>query len=63
MVNSSVSPTGPNIKDTTNTARSASYLDLLLEIESEGGEELSFKMRSNFPLCSFHLYVVDSNST
>lgn len=60
---SSVSPTESDVKDTTNTARSASYLDLLLEIDSESGEELSFKMLPNFPLCSFHLYVVDSNST
>ena len=48
------------IKDSTVTDRSASYLDLHLEIDSEGRLRTKFKtkeMISIFPLWTFHLYV------
>jgi hypothetical protein len=46
-------PIEPEIKDTTDTYRSASYLDLHLEIDSEGRLRTKFttkEMISNFPL-------------
>jgi hypothetical protein len=39
------------IKDTTDTDRSASYLDLHLEIDSEG--RLRTKLYDNFPIVNF----------
>jgi hypothetical protein len=53
-------PIEPEIKDTTYTDRSASYLDLHLEIDSE--ERLRTKLYDkrdnfNFPIVNFHLYV------
>jgi len=51
------------IKDTTDTDRSASYLDLHLEIDSEGRLRTKFttkEMISIFPLWTFHLYVEHS---
>jgi hypothetical protein len=48
------------IKDTTDTDSSASYLDLHLEIDSEGRLRTKFYTKeiiSIFPLWTFHLYV------
>ena len=46
------------IKDTTDTDRSASYLDLHLEIDSEGRLRTKpYDKRDDFPLSTFHLYV------
>ena len=48
------------IKDTTDTDRSDSYLDLRLEVDSEGRLRTTLYDRrddSNFPLWTFHLYV------
>ena len=48
------------IKDTTDTDMSASYLDLHLAIDSEGRLRRNFttkEMISIFPLWTFHLYV------
>ena len=48
------------IKDTTDTDRSSSYLDLHLETDSEGWKWTftTKEMISIFPLWTFHLYVV-----
>ena len=48
------------IKDTTDTDRSASYHDLLLEIDIEGRlrtKHYDKRDESNFPIVNFHLYV------
>jgi hypothetical protein len=48
------------IKDTTDTDRFASYLDLYLEIDSEGRlRTILYDKRDNFnfPIVNFHLYV------
>jgi hypothetical protein len=48
------------IKDTTDTDRFASYLDLHLEIDSEGRlRTILYDKRDNFnfPIVNFHLYV------
>jgi hypothetical protein len=47
------------IKDTTITDRFASYLDLHLEIDSEGSLRTKFNKRDdfNFPLWTFYLYA------
>jgi hypothetical protein len=48
------------IKDTTDTDRSASYLDLHLTIDSEGQLRTKFNDKRddfNFPIVNFHSYV------
>ena len=53
-------PIEPEIKDSTDTDRSASYLDLHLTIDSEGRLRKKFydkEMISIFPLWIFHLYI------
>ena len=45
------------IKITTDTDMSASYLDLYLEIDSEGRLRTTKELISIFPLWIFHLYV------
>jgi hypothetical protein len=53
-------PTELEITDTTDTARSASYLDLHFKIDSEGWLRTKFYDKRddfNFPLGSFHLCV------
>ena len=48
------------IKDTTDTDRFASYLDLHLEIDSEGllrTKLYDTRNDFNFPIVNFHLYV------
>ena len=54
------------IKDTTDTDRSASYLDLHIEIDSEG--RLRTKLYDkrdnfNFPIVNFPLIIAHSSST
>ena len=51
---------GLEIKETTYTDRSASYLDLHLEIDNEGRLRIQLYDKRddfNFPLWTFHLYV------
>jgi hypothetical protein len=53
-------PTELEIKDTTDTDRSASYFDLHFKIDSEGRLRTNFTTKeiiSIFPLWTFHLYV------
>ena len=48
------------IKDKRDTDKYASYIDLQLEIDSEGWLRMELydkDMNSIFPLCIFHLYV------
>jgi hypothetical protein len=51
-------PTELEIKDTTDTDRSASYLDLHLEIDSEGRLRTKF-YDENFSHCELSIYMSD----
>jgi hypothetical protein len=53
-------PIGLEIKDTTDTDTSASYLDLHLEIDSEGRLRTKLDDKRDafkFPIVNFHSYV------
>ena len=54
-------PTDHEIKDTTDTGRSASYLDLYFEIDSEDWLKnfTTMEIITIFQLGTFHLYVVN----